>query len=193
MGRRIACLVAAVLAAGMCCCAGALRLPGAALPGLGMAGQAQNDPLTEDEVQQIRDNAIHPDERIRLYIKFIGQRLEAIRELVADRDAPNRNAEIRGKLEEFTNLCDEIQDNVDTYDSNHADIRKSLKDFVAASTKWPDFLKGLPANRDYEFSQKTALEAAQSANDEAKHLSTEQDVYFDVHKKERHGNGTAPD
>jgi len=193
MGRRIACLVAVLLAAGMIFQGRALRSRGPAPAASGSAPQAQNDPLTEDEVQQIRDNAIHPDERIRLYMKFIGQRLEAIRQLVADRDAPNRAAEIRAKLEEFTSLCDEIQDNLDTYDSDHADIRKSLKDLVAASGRWPDFLRGLPANPTYEFSQKTAVEAAQSASDEAKHLTTEQDVYFDVHKKERHGNGTAPD
>jgi len=177
MSRRIACFLALLLTFGF---VHQLR------------AQEQNDPLTEDEVQQIRDNAIHPDERIKLYIKFISERIDAIKQLVANPDARDRNAQIRAKLEEFTSLCDEIQDNLDTYDSAHADIRKSLKDLVAVSTKWPDVLRTLPSNPNYEFSQKTALEAAQSANDEAKQLSTEQDVYFDVHKKDRHTNGTGP-
>jgi hypothetical protein len=51
----------------------------------------------------------------------------------------------------------------------------------------------VPTDPTYDFSQKTALDAAQSAADEAKNLATEQDVYFDVHKKQRHGNGTGPD
>ncbi|HEY6446755.1 MAG TPA: hypothetical protein VIY53_09870 [Acidobacteriaceae bacterium] len=177
MSRRIACFLAVLLACAL-------------LPRL--QAQSHNDPLTEDEVQQIRDNAIHPDERIRLYIKFMGQRLDAIHQLLADQDASDRSAQIRARLEEFTSLCDEVQDNLDTYDSAHADIRKSLKELVAASAKWPDVLNALPPNQKYEFPQKTALEAAQSAIDEAKQMSTEQDVYFDVHKKQRHSNGTAP-
>ena len=157
-----------------------------------IAQQNDKDPLTEDEVDQIRDSAIHPDQRIRLYIKFIGQRLDALRELESDPSAPHRSVEISDKLEEFTRLCDEIQDNLDTYDSNHADIRKSLKDLVAASSRWPDEIRAVPADPNYEFSQKMAIESANSALDQAKHLSAEQDVYFDVHKKQRHSNGTGP-
>jgi hypothetical protein len=177
MSRRIACFLALLLACGA---ASHLR------------AQDQNDPLTDDEVQQIRDNAIHPDDRIRLYIKFIGERLDAIRQLASPRASKNEKAQIHDKLDEFTRLCDELQDNLDTYDSAHADIRKSLKDLVAASAKWPPLINGLPQDTTYEFAQKVALEAAQSAVDEAKHLSVEQDVYFDVNKKARHGNGTGP-
>jgi hypothetical protein len=63
---------------------------------------------------------------------------------------------------------------------------------VPASAKWADIVKTLPPDPRYEFSQKTAVEAAQSAADQARQMATEQDVYFDVHKKERHGNGTGP-
>lgn len=178
MGRRLACFLAAVLALGI-----APRLH---------AQEDQNDPLTPDEVQQIRENAIHPDERIKLYMKFIDQRLDALHQLIEDPGARDRNAQIHDKLDEFVHLCDEIQDNLDTYDSAHADIRKSLKQLVADSARWPSVLQALPPNRAYEFAQKMALEAAQSAGDEAKHLSAEQDVYFDIHKKQRHTNGSAP-
>lgn len=178
MARRIACFLAVALVLGI-----APRLH---------AQEDQTDPLTPDEVQQIRDNAIHPDERIKLYMKFIDQRLDALRQLIQNPDARDRNAQIHDKLDEFVHLCDEIQDNLDSYDSAHADIRKSLKQLVAESAKWPSLLQTLPQNRDYEFSQKMALEAAQSAQDEARHLSVEQDVYFDIHKKQRHTNGSAP-
>jgi hypothetical protein len=177
MSRRIACFLALLLV-----CGAASRLH----------AQDQNDPLTDDEVQQIRDNAIHPDERIKLYIKFIGERLDAVRQLASPRASANEKAEVHDKLDEFTRLCDELQDNLDTYDSAHADIRKSLKDLATASAKWPATISGLPADPRYDFAQKVALEAAQSAVDEVKHLSVEQDVYFDVNKKGRHGNGTGP-
>lgn len=178
MRRRIACFVVVALAMGF-----APRLH---------AQDEPTDPLTPDEVQQIRENAIHPDERIKLYMKFIDQRMDALRQLISNPDARDRNAQIHDKLDEFVHLCDEIQDNLDTYDSAHADIRKSLKQLVADSTKWTNLLQTVPQNRAYEFAQKMALESAKSAEDEAKHLSAEQDVYFDIHKKQRHTNGSAP-
>lgn len=153
--------------------------------------QDQNDPLTDEEVQQIRDNKTNPNERVKLYIKFLDERLDALKQL-AGSQGNDWSAQVRDKLEEFTRLSDELQDNLDTYDSAHADIRKSLKDLVADTAKWPAVLNALPSNRNYEFSQKTALEAAQSATDEAKQLSIEQDAFFDAHKNMRGKNGTGP-
>lgn len=152
-----------------------------------------NDPLTEDEIQQIRDNRTNPNERIKLYLKFVDERLDALKQLSARPKGDNRSAQIRDKLEEFTRLCDELQDNLDMYDSAHADIRKSLKDLKEDSAKWPGILETLPADRNYEFSQKMAQEAAQSAEDEAKQLAEEQDIFFTAHKNLRGKNGTGPD
>jgi len=177
MLRRIACLLIFLLAAGS-----AVRL----------CAQDDQDPLTPDEVQEVRDNAVHPNERIKLFEKFIEQRLTEIRQLAGDPDAAHRKAQIRDKLEEFTHLCDELQDNMDTYDSAHADIRKSLKDLVASAAKWPAELRAAGTDPSYDFSLKTAQEAAQSASDEAKQLSTEQDAFFQEHKDERHKNGNGP-
>jgi uncharacterized phage infection (PIP) family protein YhgE len=177
MVRRIACFLILLLAAGS-----AVRLH----------AQDTQDPLSDDEIQAIRDNAVHPDERVKLYTKFIEDRLTSIRQLAGDPDAANRKAQIRDKLEEFTHLCDELQDNLDTYDSAHADIRKALKELLASSAKWPAELKAAGTDASYDFSLKTAQAAAQSATDEAKQLSTEQDEYFQTHKDERHRNGNGP-
>lgn len=159
---------------------------------LTVRAQDQNDPLTEDEIQQIRDNKTNPNERIKLYIKFIDERLGAIQQLAGPGKSAKEKAQIHDKLDEFTHLCDELQDNLDTYDEAHADIRKSLKDLVADTAKWPATLTEIGTDPSYDFSQKTAMEAAKSAADEAHQLSLEQDVYFDVHKKQRGGNGNGP-
>ena len=177
MQRRIVCCLLFFLAAGF-----AARLH----------AQDQNDPLTDDEIQQIRDNKTNPDQRIRLYMKFIDQRLDAVRQLAGPGKTAKEKDQIHDKLEEFTRLCDELQDNLDTYNEAHADIRKSLKDLVTETARWPDEIKVVGADPRYEFSQKTSLEAARSAADQVHQLSLEQDVYFDAHKKERHGNGTGP-
>jgi hypothetical protein len=178
MPRRIACFIFLLLiAAGF-------------VPKL--HAQDPNDPLTDDEIQQIRDNKTNPNERIKLYIKFIDERLDGIKQLAGGKKSDHEKVEVRNKLEEFTRLCDELQDNLDTYDSAHADIRKSLKDLVADTARWPQALQAAGADPSYDFSHKTALEAAKSAADQAHQLSLAQDVYFDAHKKERNGTGTGP-
>lgn len=151
-----------------------------------------NDPLTEDEVQQIRDNKTNPNERIKLYLKFVDERLDAVKQLVATQRGRDWSAQVRDKLEEFTRLCDELQDNLDMYDQAHADIRKSLRDLKEDAAKWPATLDALPANQNYEFSEKTAQEAAQSALDEAKQLAEEQDIFFTAHKNMRGKTGNGP-
>src|ERR1700728_3752278 len=78
--------------------------------------QAQKDPLNEDEVDQVREFGDRPNDRIKLFAKFIEQRITAIKQLSTDRLADNRSAELRAKIEEFTRLADELQDNLDTYD-----------------------------------------------------------------------------
>ncbi len=157
-----------------------------------LRAHAQDDPLTEDEVQEIRDNKTNPNERIKLYQKFIDQRLDAIRQLAGLGKSAREKAQIHDKFEEFTRLCDELQDNLDTYNEAHADIRKSLRDLVADTAHWPDILNAVGTDPSFDFSQKTALEAAKSAADEAHQMSLDQQVYFEVHKKARGTNGTGP-
>jgi hypothetical protein len=157
-----------------------------------MRAQAQDDTLTEDEVQAIRDNKTNPNERIKLYLKFIDQRLDAIKQLTGPGKSGKEKAQIHDKFEEFTRLCDELQDNLDTYDEAHADIRKSLKDLVADTARWPTVLNSAGSDPAFEFSQKTALEAARTATDEAHQMSVEQQAYFEAHKKQRGGTGTGP-
>ncbi|MGD0366662.1 MAG: hypothetical protein ABSA94_04345 [Acidobacteriaceae bacterium] len=154
--------------------------------------QDSSDPLTEDEVQQIRDNKTNPNERIKLYMKFIDERLDAIKQLAGPGKSADEKAQVRARFEEFTHLCDELQDNLDTYDAAHADIRKSLKELVADTAKWPAALNAAGTDPSYDFPYKTAVEAAQSATDEARQMSISQDVYFDIHKKERGKTGTGP-
>ncbi len=155
--------------------------------------QDQQDALSPDEVQQIRDSNIHPDARIKLFLKFVQERIDALKELTANADVSHRMAQISDQLQEFTSLCDEMQDNMDTYDSNHADIRKSLKDVLKASAEWPVVLHALPNGSNSNYAVDTAVDSAQSAYQDAQQLSTEQEIYFKAHPKLRHKNGSGPD
>ncbi|GGH11881.1 hypothetical protein [Silvibacterium dinghuense] len=154
--------------------------------------QNDKDPLNDQEVDQIRELRNQPVERIKLYQKFIEARISAIKEIGAHPKTDDRKAELRAKLEEFTHLSDELQDNLETFDDSHADIRKALKDLVPVSSKWKEILQAAVPDPAYDFSQETALDSAQSTADQARELLQSQQKYFAEHKNEANKNGTGP-
>lgn len=170
----------------------AASLPVVAAPSPGMAGLQNKDPLSDAESDQIADVRDQPVARIKLYQKFIEQRIAAIKDIGANPKAEDRKAQLRARFEEFTRLSDELQDNLDTFDEAHADIRKALKDLVPATAKWPEILKQASPDPAYDFSRKTALDAAESTADQVKELLASQTKYFAEHKDEANKNGTGP-
>jgi len=154
--------------------------------------QQSKDPLSDAESDQIAELRDQPVQRIKLYQKFIQQRVDAIKDLGANPKAADLKAQLRARYEEFTRLSDELQDNLDTFDDAHADIRKALKDLVPATDKWPEILKAAAPDPTYDFSRKTALDAAESTIDQAKKIYDEQLKYFAEHKDQAGKNGTGP-
>ena len=166
---------------------------GSFLCGVGLAAaQKPRDPLSNTQVDQVRDLGDHPVDRLKLFLKFVNERAAAIKELTPDSKENNRPAELRARYEEFTRLADELSDNVETYDSDHADIRKALRMIVDSSGKWPAILKAPPPDGTYDFARKTALDAAQSSSEQAQKLLASEETYFAAHKDEAGKNGKAP-
>lgn len=146
-------------------------------------GQKSKDPLTDAETEEIREVADRPPERVKLYLRFIEQRTTVISQIAKN---PSRAEKLHLLFDEFTTLVDELQDNLDVYSTNHADIRKALQDVLDAGSKWPAILNAPPADHAYDFTRKTALDSAASATEQAKTILAEQEVYFSKEKvKER--------
>lgn len=175
-------------------CAAPLALLGAALiAGLFSAtAQQNNDPLSSGQADQVRELGDRPNERIKLYLKFVNQRAQAIRDLTPDSTEDSRAMDLRSRYEEFTRLTDELAENVDTYDADHADIRKALKQVVADSAKWPAILSAPAADGAYDFARTTALDSAKSLTEDAQKLLPREEAYFAAHKNEAGKNGKAP-
>jgi F0F1-type ATP synthase membrane subunit b/b' len=85
-------------------------------------------------------------------------------------------------MEEFTRLADELQDNLETYSEEHADMRKTLKELVDHTAKWKTSLQEPKASADYDFARKTALDTADSTTELAQKMLDEQEKYFASHK-----------
>ena len=63
------------------------------------SAQERHDPLSEKQADQVREFGDRPNERIKLYLKFVEERAASIHDLSVDTHENNRPAEMRAKLE----------------------------------------------------------------------------------------------
>src|SRR5215813_13085621 len=151
-----------------------------------VAAARRRDPLTEAEADQLRESAMEPHQRLKLYIKFAEARLVAIDQLRTDpKFAEGRGKKIHDLLEDFTAILDEINDNLDTYQGrplnkdDRKDFHKGLKDVIEAGDRFDLKLRTLKSalendpqakkeSADYEFALADAQDALKSSADMAR-------------------------
>jgi hypothetical protein len=162
-----------------------------ALSGICVASQglgfAQSAPLTDQQVDKLRESAIDPDEKVKLYLGFIEDRTNEIHRLNAASKAQSQDARIHNLYEEFTQLSDELEDNLDSFDQQHADMRKTLKTVVEDSEKWLAVLNEPKADTEDDFVRKAALAAVESVHDDCKQMLEDQEKYFAQKKTGKSG------
>lgn len=149
---------------------------------------AQKEPrqtLTPAEVEQIREAGIDPDERIRLYTKFVDEHVETIAALTKRAHSSARVYKLDNELQTLAALMDELASNLDQYGDRKADMRKSLKPLSDSTQHWLSVLHDLPSEGGFELSLKEAIDSGQDLADEAKQLLSEQTDYFNLHKDQR--------
>ena len=160
------------------------------------AQQHRRDPLTDLEIDQLRDAAQEPEARLKLYIAFARARLEKLQQIrtdpkVTDKD---KDQQIRAALQDFTGIYDELDQNVDTFADRGDDLRKAVKPVIEADTEFGSRLRAfklsLESSREeaekYDFLLGTAMEAVDSAAKDHRDLLAEQDVKFKNKKSKAH-------
>ena len=152
--------------------------------------QRHRDPLTQSEIDQIRDVSWEPQQRLSLYVQFSRARLVKLEEMRNDPKTTNRAQQTHDRLDDFLLLYDELNDNIDTYIGRKDDIRKPLKVVIAADIEFQAKLRALKdaadvkpeEYRQYEFVLTNVLETVDtSAEDHKKLLEDQQDAA--KHKK----------
>ncbi len=98
--------------------------------------QRHRDPLTQAEIQQIRDSSWEPKQRLPLYVQFARERLAKLEEMRSNPKTQNRAQQTHDLLDDFQLLYDELNDNIDTYADRKDDIRKPLKLVIDADTEF---------------------------------------------------------
>jgi len=148
------------------------------------AQKNQRTPLTEPEIEQIREAGIDPPERIRLYVKLVDEHIDTIKGLTPRAHSAARVSRLDNELQDLTALMDELGANLDQYGDRKADLRKALKPLNEASQRWLDVLRALPAERGFDLSRKEALDSGQDLADQAAQMLKDQTAYFALHKDE---------
>jgi hypothetical protein len=154
-------------------------------PPLVFAQKEQRQPLTEAQIDQIREAGIYPDDRIKLYTKFLDEHVDTIKGLSSRGHSSARTKRVDNELQDLTALMDELGSNLDQYGERKADLRKSLKSLTEATPRWLSVLNALPSEPGFEVSRKEAIDSGKDLSDQAAQLSKEQTDYFNAHKDEK--------
>jgi hypothetical protein len=143
--------------------------------------QRTDTALSEGEIEQLREAAYVPNDRVLVFIKLLDTRNKTIQDLFAHPRKPGREQDTHDLMEEFTAIADELNDNLDDYGPRHRDIRKSLPKLLDATERWSSNLKSPPDNETYNVSRRLALEAVRDLHEQAAQLIEEQKAWFLAH------------
>jgi predicted nucleic acid-binding Zn-ribbon protein len=153
--------------------------------------QYRREPLNDKEIDELRDAAQEPAERIKLYIQFARDRLVALEQMRADPKVADRAQETHDKLQNFLDVYDELNGNIDTFVERKADLRKPLKSLIEADTEFQAKLRALKSSADaspqeaqkYEFLLSSVLETIDDSVQDHQQLLAEQEAAAKRKKK----------
>jgi hypothetical protein len=155
------------------------------IPLSAFAQKQHHDPLSEGQVEKIREAGIDPNQRVKLYTEFVNEHVNAVKGLTNRGKSEARAHRLDQELQDVATLMDELGSNLDTYSDRHADMRPALKTLAEQSQQWLRTLRALAGENGFDLSRKEAIEAGLDIADQAQRLYTEQTTYFDTHKDER--------
>jgi len=155
--------------------------------------QRRHDPLSTEEINQLRDAMVEPDQRLKLYVTFARDRMNKLEQMRADPKTTDRARQTHDMLADFLSVYDELNDNVDMYVGRKDDIRKPLKLVIEADIEFQSKLRALKdaANADaaeskqYEFLLSNAIETVDSSADDHRSTVTEVEQYVKRKKKSK--------
>jgi hypothetical protein len=151
------------------------------LAGPRLDAQADDDVMSQKEVESLRDSAYIPDDRIAAFIRILDTREQEIEQLLAKPHRPGFTQDMHDFIDQFSAIADELNDNLDEYDSKHRDVRKALPKLVSSIERWSTTLRA-PADDDgYNVVRRIALDSLKDMRESATSMQTEQAEYFKTH------------
>jgi hypothetical protein len=164
----------------------ALVLAGVIVCALAATAQREHhDPLTEPEIEKVREAGIDPSLRIKLYAGFVKDHVETVVALSKRIPSVARDKQMDQALEDVSSLIDELGSNLDQYGDRKADLRPALKELAKDSPEWLAELKAIQPASIYRLSLEDATDAESDLVDQSAEMLKDQTAYFKLHKKEK--------
>lgn len=163
-----------------------LLLALATLAALPAEAQRRRDPLTEEEVEQMREGAWNPNKRFELLITFARSRMLAIHQIRSDpKFIEGRGERVHELLGDFAAIVVELDRNIDHYAEQKLDMRKGLKKVVQVTAEWQlnvRELKEIAADpqhadetKEWKYVVEEAVDAVESVTENARATLAEQE------------------
>jgi hypothetical protein len=160
---------------------------------LPMGAQRRNDPLNETEIDQLRDAMMEPEERLKLYVKFVRDRMTKLEQMRVGPKTSDRGVQTRDMLRDFLTVYGELDDNIDMYVGRQNDIRKPMKLVIEADTQFQSQLRALhdvagaepKEAKRYEDVLADALETLNSSAEDHRKTLAEVEEYVKNKKKQK--------
>jgi hypothetical protein len=158
---------------------------------LAASAQRQSDPLTNEEINQLRDTAVEPELRMKLYVEFARARLVALEQMRANPKTTGRGPQTHNMLEDFLSIYDELDNNLDNFEKRRDDLRKALQVIIAGDTEFQAKLRALKDAaatkpdelKEYNVLLSDAIETVDSSADDHRKLLAEQVEFYKKKKK----------
>jgi hypothetical protein len=162
-------------------------------------GQRRHDPLSPQEIDDLRETAQMPEKRLVLYVKYARARLDSVEKAISDTKSTDRGQQIHNALQDFMDVYDELNDNIDTYSDQKYDLRKALKAIIEADTEFQARLRAVESSaapsaeekKTYLFLLSTALESIDNSVPDHRQLLGDQEEAA-KHKKKEKNNEHSP-
>jgi hypothetical protein len=143
--------------------------------------QARQNQLSEAEVESLREAAYFPSSRVLVFQKIIDSRIARIQDLVSKRYQAGKTEDLHDAIQQIAGIAIELEDNLEDYDRNHRDLRKSLPKLLDAAERWTSILKQPEESPAYEVQRRLALDAVDDIRKECTELIPEQKAWFKEH------------
>jgi len=160
--------------------------------------QAHDDALSAKEVEDLRDAAFIPTQRIETYEKILDTREKTIEELLTKPRHVTFGEDMHDAMDQFGVIADEMNDNLDELNAQHRDLRKILPKLVKATERWTTLLRAPGDDDAYKVVRRIALGAIKDTHDMAVEMQATEEAYFKAHpdaekeEKARHSDPHSP-
>lgn len=158
---------------------------------------AKRDPLNNKEIDDLREAAQEPNDRLKLIVQYARVRLQSLEEARTDPKLSNdeRAERIHDLIEDFTSIYDELDDNLDMYSSQKADFRKAMHVVIEGDAEFQNRLRAFrdaitsdPAKyqtKQYQFMLENAIDAVNAGVRDHRQVLEEQNELAKERKKHK--------